>query len=77
MSLSKQLLTLQLGKREVTVIAAAGLVIWPVAYYITSALKWWWNFRKIAKQVDKIPGPPKHPIKGNLHQVCTVVDVYL
>ena len=45
------------------------VLIFPLVYYSYRVFSFLREARRIAKEVDKLPGEPKHWFYGNLHQV--------
>lgn len=50
-------------------IAVGALVLIPTTYYTYQVIQFFRRLRKIGREVDKLPGDPKHWLWGNLHQV--------
>ena len=46
-----------------------GLALLPVLYYAVLLVTFLRKLRRIGDELDKFPGPKKHWLMGNLHQV--------
>lgn len=59
-------------------ITVGALVVIPTTYYTYQVVQFFRRLRKIGREVDKLPGDPKHWLWGNLHQVglyvCDISD---
>ncbi|ELT93418.1 hypothetical protein CAPTEDRAFT_144012 [Capitella teleta] len=49
-------------------ITVGALVVIPTTYYTYQVVQFFRRLRKIGREVDKLPGDPKHWLWGNLHQ---------
>lgn len=52
------------------------LVLLPVVYYAYLAADFVNRMKKISRGVNQLPGPPKHWLWGNIHQVWSLKVVF-
>ena len=59
----------EISGQSIITAALIGLAFLPLLYYVALLASYVHRTRKRGKQLDQIPGPPKHWLMGTLHLV--------